>query len=229
MIRKQIFQTGLIFIIYFLIGLENINAQSASDRAQAYYFEAATAFENRNYQKAIDYCQEVENILGNSNARLEVLRLKSYYALGNATKAKNSLTNFYNYNSDESLKREVANYIVKIEEKEEYERTHTTCGRCYGVGSEEEKIRCSSCEGYGRKSYAKDCSYCNGKGGRQAKIQGQVYGTKWENCIMCGGEGKNEYNREYYDCSSCYGSGSSGTRTKTCPTCNGKGDVRIKH
>lgn len=208
MTRKQILKIGFTFIVIFLAGLGSVNAQSASDRAQAYYFEAATAFENRNYQKAIDYCQEVENILGNSNARLEVLRLKSYYALGNATKAKNSLTNFYNYNSDESLKREVANYIVKIEdiekkEKEriEYENSLMTCTKCYGDGIYKEKYSCFKCNN-GEVSKRVTCSVCRGTGDGETK-------TDW-----LGG-------RTTYSCKSCRGAKSHSVKTK-CHHCNGK-------
>lgn len=108
----------LIFIVVFLLGFQHTYAQSAADRAKAYYFEAVNSFEQRNYQKTLDYCKEVEEILGNSNARVEVLRVKSHFELGNIDQAKQALDRFSSYEAEEALSREIAPYIVKIEDSE---------------------------------------------------------------------------------------------------------------
>lgn len=108
----------LIFIVVFLFGFQHAYAQSAADRAKAYYFEAVNSFEQRNYQKTLDYCKEVEEILGNSNARVEVLRVKSHFELGNIDQAKQALDRFSTYDAEDVLSREIAPYIVKIEDSE---------------------------------------------------------------------------------------------------------------
>lgn len=93
-------------------------SQSDSDRAKAYYFEAVNSFESKNYDKTLEYCQQVEDILKTSNARVEALRVKSYFAKGNMEKAKEALNRFSNYGADESLSAEISPYLVKIEESE---------------------------------------------------------------------------------------------------------------
>lgn len=106
-------------LLVILIFLSQLNyAQSDSDRAKAYYFEAVNSFESKNYDKTLEYCQQVEDILKTSNARVEALRVKSYFAKGNMEKAKEALNRFSNYGADESLSVEISPYIVKIEEAE---------------------------------------------------------------------------------------------------------------
>src|SRR5690606_23068708 len=72
----------------------------------------------KNYDKTLEYCQQVEDILKTSNARVEALRVKSYFAKGNMEKAKEALNRFSNYGADESLSAEISPYLVKIEESE---------------------------------------------------------------------------------------------------------------
>lgn len=210
----------IVFLLVVLCSAQALKAQSTADRAKAYYFEAATAFEKSDYNKVINYCQQVEDILGGSNARVEALRIKSYYELGETTKAQQALKSFYTYSTDENLTQEVAGYIVKIEEKAEYERTHATCSYCYGAGSYEEDIACSYCYG-GQIKCDSDCSWCNGKG----RLYGRNASHGSSECGMCKGSGK--WGTKSCKCNSCYGSGKNGTRTKTCTVCYGKGNVRI--
>ena len=113
----------ILYTIFFLfIGTSNIKAQSNEDRAKAYYFEAMNAYNSKDYTKTLEYCQQVQDILGSSNARVEALRVKSYYETKNITKAKEALNNFSKYGADENLSMEIAPYIVKIEEAESIEK-----------------------------------------------------------------------------------------------------------
>lgn len=114
MMRRTLVKT----IVFLSFGIQLLYAQSADDRAKAYYFEAATSFEKKDYSKTIDYCQQVEDILGDSNARVEALRIKSYYELGDTQQAQKALSRFSTYDSDETLNREILTYLVRIEEAE---------------------------------------------------------------------------------------------------------------
>jgi hypothetical protein len=93
-------------------------AQADADKAKAYYFSAENEYKSRNFSKAIEYCQQVEDLLGKTNARVEALRLKSYFDNGDTEKAKGSLKTFLSLGADESLVKSVSSYIVKIEEAE---------------------------------------------------------------------------------------------------------------
>lgn len=220
MVKRHVIK--IIVLLVVLCSAQILKAQSATDRAKAYYFEAATAFEKSDYNKVINYCQQVEDILGNSNARVEALRIKSYYELGETAKAQQALKSFYTYPTDENLTQEVAGYIVKIEEKAEHERTYETCGRCYGVGSYDENVPCDYCYG-GKITCDADCSWCKGRG----RLYGRNASHGSVQCGMCNGSGK--WGTKSCICNICNGSGYTGrTRTKTCPTCNGKGDVLRK-
>ena len=106
-----------ILILLILLGFQSYS-QDANARAKAYFLSAQEAYNNKNYDKAIDYCGQIEEILGGTNAMVEALLLKSYHENGNTEKALESLQLFYTLDADESLVSEVAPYIVKIEEAE---------------------------------------------------------------------------------------------------------------
>src|SRR5690554_1768915 len=106
-----------IFLLLLIFAL-SINAQNENERAKAYYFAAEEQYSSRNYSKVIEYCGQIEELLGGTNARIEALRLKSYYNNGNTQRAKESLDLFLSLNADESLLKEMALYITKIEDAE---------------------------------------------------------------------------------------------------------------
>lgn len=110
--KKIIILTALI-----LISIANLVAQNKNDQARAYYIEAEKNYGLENYQSAIKNLNKVEEILGDTNARVLALKVKSYFEIGDYSNAKNSLNQFTNYNSSEALKNEVLSYIVKIDTK----------------------------------------------------------------------------------------------------------------
>ncbi|WP_164122240.1 hypothetical protein [Sphingobacterium sp. xlx-130] len=105
-----------IFILFFAFTL--VQAQTADDKAKAYYQQALKAFEIKNYLQALDYCRQVTDLLKTTNARIEHLRIKSYYELGEYDKVKSSVEIFSNLPAQPELKEEAFEYLVKIEEKE---------------------------------------------------------------------------------------------------------------
>jgi hypothetical protein len=129
MMKKQLqkllsFFTGntlkwiMLLIILFGSVHTKLNAQANADKAKAYYYSAENEYKSRNFSKAIEYCQQVEDLLGKTNARVEALRLRSYFDNGDIEKAKGSLKTFLSLNANENLIKSVSPYIVKIEEAE---------------------------------------------------------------------------------------------------------------
>jgi formylglycine-generating enzyme required for sulfatase activity len=88
-----------------------------TQRAKAYFFVAEEAFENQDYQKTLEALDKVESMLGNSNARILALRIRTNYQLENYIKAKNQLDQFWKMNASDDLVRSVASIDVYIEEK----------------------------------------------------------------------------------------------------------------
>ena len=107
-----------VFILLMSSVSIKLHAQSNAVKAKAYYLTAVNEYKSRNYSKAIEYCQQVEDMLGKTNARVESVRLRSYYDDGKTEKAKKSLQAFLSLDPDEDIMKEVSSYIVKIEEAE---------------------------------------------------------------------------------------------------------------
>ena len=61
-------------ILFFKIGL----AQTNNDRAMAEYFAAEEAYNNANYEQAIEHLDKAETLLGNTNSKILYLKVKSY-------------------------------------------------------------------------------------------------------------------------------------------------------
>lgn len=275
MMKKQLqkltdFFTGnalkLIVLVVILLGSihTKLYAQVSADKAKAYYFSAVEQYDNRNYSKAIEYCQQVEDLLGSTNARVEALRLKSYFDKGNTKLAKESLDVFLTLEADDDLLKEISPYIVKIEdsekeraawdlaqnnnskeayesflasypngsnvakakaaikriEKEEFERKHTTCLKCYGKGEISTSRTCWKCDGSGEMSGpARNCSNCGGSG--KGEVKTDIWGSRVTYaCKHC------SWGKVYpkITCSDCKGEGEK-TTTKTCTKCYGKGVI----
>ena len=120
-LKETLRSVAILFVL--IMGFHQIQAQSNEERAKAYYFQAEEAFTEKEYDKAINYCDQVVEILGSSNALVETLYVKSYYAQNKIAKAKEALNSFSNFRLDDaSLSREIAPYIVKIEEAEKEEK-----------------------------------------------------------------------------------------------------------
>lgn len=253
----------VIIFLFFAFTLQ-ANAQSNQEKAKAYYFSAVEQYDNRNYSKAIEYCQQVEDLLGSTNARVEALRLKSYFDKGNTKLAKESLDVFLTLEADDDLLKEISPYIVKIEdsekeraawdlaqnnnskeayesflasypngsnvakakaaikriEKEEFERKHTTCLKCYGKGEISTSRTCWKCDGSGKMSGpARNCSNCGGSG--KGEVKTDIWGSRVTYaCKHC------SWGKVYpkITCSDCKGEGEK-TTTKTCTKCYGKGVI----
>lgn len=105
-------------IIFLSFSFCYTQAQTSQEKAKAYYQEAVKEFSNKDYKRTLDYCQEVVKELGSNNARIELLKIKSYYELNQIDAAKESIKSFLSLTSEKVLKQEAMSYIVKIEEKE---------------------------------------------------------------------------------------------------------------
>lgn len=225
-------------ILFILVGLsicsQNIHAQNNAERAKAYYFSAEEQYNSGNYAKSLEYCDQVITLLGNTNARIEALRVKSYFSKGDIQKAKVSFDLFITLKPDENLLKEVSPFIVKIEdaekeeiqkekerlEKVEYDRKHPICYKCDGSGRIPKYKDCDVCKGSRWVDTKETCSVCNGAKGEWRHEQGTRYGKVWEDCYLCDGKGYRKVNDQ---CDNCRGVGLVEDGTKTCDKCNGVG------
>lgn len=111
--------SGLILGGLALASIANVSvAQTPSElKAQAFFFEAERALENDDYDTALTHVEKAQDTLGENNALLESIRVRSLYELGQYELAKTSLDSFYDLKPSESLNRSLASIIVKIDEK----------------------------------------------------------------------------------------------------------------
>ncbi len=103
--------------VTLLISTSLLSAQSASDRARAYYFQAEGMYEAGDYKKTLEYLKEAEDLLGESNARIELLAVKALFADKQYNEAKSRISRFYTVESTDAMKREMSGYIVQVEDK----------------------------------------------------------------------------------------------------------------
>jgi|SRR5690554_8107673 len=227
-----------LLLLMFILLAHQMHSQD--QQAKAYFFTAVDQYKSGNYHQALSYCQKAEEIIGKTNARIEAVRVKSYYASDDIIKAKASLETFLTLKTDEQLLKDIAPYIAKIEEAEkeekrrqelaakkaeekaEYDRTHTTCSLCMGSGTTNKKVECYTCYGAGKvKGSKKTCQVCRGTG-KGAVTYDFFGGKKTAGCNNCHNYG---WIREKETCPACHGEGKR-TITKTCSKCYGKGDVK---
>lgn len=116
---SKLLHTLILFFVFTMT-----QAQTADDKAKAYYQEAQKTFENRDYKQTIAYCKQVTDILKTTNARIELLKIKSYYELKEFDNVKTSIKIFTNLEASAELKNEVLDYLIKVEnvEKEAEEK-----------------------------------------------------------------------------------------------------------
>lgn len=112
----------LIYTFLLLFAFTVAHAQTDDDKAKAYYQEAVKAFDNRNYQQTLDYCDQIIDLLKKTNARVEILKIKSYYALGATENAKQALRKFSDLPAEPNLIDEALSYVAKIQNDEKKEK-----------------------------------------------------------------------------------------------------------
>jgi TonB family protein len=111
----------LIVLSMFLLVGQNLIAQSANEvKAKAYYFSAETSFENKQYSSTLELLDKAVETGNGTNAYIEALRVKTYAAKKDWTKAKKSLDKLYKLNPDNETLRDLSPLIIKIDE--EYEK-----------------------------------------------------------------------------------------------------------
>ncbi|MCG8378051.1 MAG: ankyrin repeat domain-containing protein, partial [Proteobacteria bacterium] len=85
-------------------------------KAKAYYFAAEEAYNNKQYESALNGIKKTEELLGKSNAVLEGLRVKVLFELKDYQAAKQALDKFYTYKASPELEKDIAPYLLKIDE-----------------------------------------------------------------------------------------------------------------
>ena len=90
---------------------------SSQDRAQALYFESEAALAAGQLDRAEQYRAQAVSLLGSSNAKLAALEVKILFAQKRYLDAREGLDRFYRSDPGPNLIREMAPFVVKIEEK----------------------------------------------------------------------------------------------------------------
>ena len=109
-----------LLLTLFLVLPSLANAQiSPGERARAYYMDASTAYETKNYQRALESLQSAVDALGSSNARIAAMQVKSYIGLNDYPSARKALDAFYRYPANEQLKNEMGRYLIIVEKAEQ--------------------------------------------------------------------------------------------------------------
>ena len=119
-------QSKIIVLLLALLALAPLaNAQpDANFKAQLYFKEADKLYNSAHFEEALDYVQKAERQLGQTNARLLNLKIKSLYSLGRFIKAKKAIDLYaknYMQGSNSQLNEDTMLYYVKIEEAAEVE------------------------------------------------------------------------------------------------------------
>lgn len=86
-------------------------------RARAYYISAIEQYNNGNYEKTLEYCIQIEKFLDTVDPEVESLRVKSYYEIGDFSKAKISMDLFLRISEEKDLTDSMLPYIVLIDDK----------------------------------------------------------------------------------------------------------------
>lgn len=97
----------------------------SNEKAKLYFQEALTSFNQNNFEQALEYLDDVDQILGSTNSRVLNLRVKSLYNSGDfieAEKALNLFINDYSESVTEELRLETLSYLVRIERAAEKQR-----------------------------------------------------------------------------------------------------------
>ena len=89
----------LLFIFFAQFAIGQVGKQE--------YITAEKSFQSGNYSACLMQLNQVESLLGNTNAVIEQLRVKSYLELNQYDKAYKSLMEFYKYPSSKTLVDEI--------------------------------------------------------------------------------------------------------------------------
>ncbi|GEM_PF-2734876 len=115
--KKTIRQFFPFFLFFQLLLFPFVNAQSSQDaEARAYFFAAEVAYDEGQYQKALDAIAKVEKMLGKGNAKLSSLRVQALYALKRYGEARREINRFYTFKASNSLSREMASIMLKVDD-----------------------------------------------------------------------------------------------------------------
>lgn len=109
----------ILFTSQAIFGQRNIASTAEGDklRARAYHISAIDQYNSGNYEKALDYCVEIEKFLDEVDPEVEAIRIKSYFAIGDYSKAKISMDLFLRISEDKELTEEMLPYIVLIDDE----------------------------------------------------------------------------------------------------------------
>lgn len=119
-----------LFLLGLFLNCQIAYSQTNADKAKAAYFKADEQYQANNYQSCIDKLNEAVQLLGESNARIQYLMVKSYNGLGNYFQVKIELRKYFSFqpNEDEWYKEmlllsdEIDIKIKQIQEKELLEK-----------------------------------------------------------------------------------------------------------
>lgn len=112
----------LFISLFFFCFCASVHGQSPEIKAKAFYVQAEKSFEEKDYQDCLNYLEKVKNELGETNARILWLKVKSEFALNRIDDAQKSLEDFFKYPSAPALEKEMLLYVVDIDDKLEAKR-----------------------------------------------------------------------------------------------------------
>ena len=106
---------------------------------------AQGAYENQQYDDALTAIDKVESLLGNTNAQLSALKVKTYFKKNQFIKAKAEMDVFFGFTTTEVLTREVSSYLIQIDKgiKEEKVQLEKENNRLAGHQNDKPDIRSS--------------------------------------------------------------------------------------
>jgi hypothetical protein len=112
-----------ILLIALILGLTSNQLLANTDKkAQAYFFAAEDAYKNKEYSSALSGIKKAEKLLGGGNAVLQSLRVKILHDKGDYELAQQALDKFYTFKANTTLEKEIAPYLLKIDDKLEEQR-----------------------------------------------------------------------------------------------------------
>lgn len=110
---KKIILVLLLPLLMF--SLQSHGQSSKNNQAKAYFFAAQEAFDNKQYDEALNKVLKVETLLGKSNALLSSLKVKVYFEQNRFKEAEAEIDIFFGFKSKASLARDISSYLIKVE------------------------------------------------------------------------------------------------------------------
>lgn len=86
-------------------------------RARAMYEQAVRDVTSNEYERALVRLEEVEELLGSSNARISALRVEVLYNLERWTEAQSEYRRFFTYSASPDLSQRIAELSIQIDDK----------------------------------------------------------------------------------------------------------------